>query len=58
MFHLLKACGSQDCQCDQTWSTEVLFMRDINHSNTAGCNANLPFVYEAFYKKYNTPETF
>ena len=33
-------------------------MRDINHSNTAGCNANLLFVYEAFYKKYNTPETF
>ena len=44
---------SQNSQkCPNKVNLKVLFMRGINHSDTVGCNANLPFLLlESFHKE-------
>ena len=39
-------------KCPNKVNLKVLFMRGINHSDTVGCNANLPFLWlKSFHKE-------
>ena len=39
-------------KCPNKVNLKVLFMRGINHSDTVGCNANLPFLlFKSFHKE-------